>query len=288
MLKDAVSDAALQQAVAVRTAIAQGTKILGPSLGGALVTLFGALAPFYVDAASFGIAAGLTLLLHAGGGSAQEAAHPANGEPFLRAAAAGLRKIAKSPPLRRLAGLYAAILLGVNLVDSQFIVLLRGQAHAAAILGLSMTASGAGMAAAAAFFLRRRHEGGGYATPFGVIAMGADVTAEALLVAARTPGFVPGAAIVLGAGAALAFIPLQAALQRKVPSEWTGRVIGSVRSLGGLAVVGGPLLGGALSEGLGAVREFLLAGGLLLALGALALVLRYGREGEVPRAEGFQ
>ncbi len=285
MLKDAVPDAEMDQAVAVRTAVAQGTKILGPALGGLLVALLGALAPFYVDAASFALAAVLTLFLRAGrvdveGGQAQR---PQDAQPFLQSAAEGLRRIAKSPLLRGLVGLYVLILFAVNLVDSQMIVLLRGQASAAAILGLSMTASGGGMAGAATLFLQRRR--GLRAAPLGALSMGVGIAIAALAVAAGLPLVVPWAFLLFGVGAAFAFIPLQGALRRQVPPEWTGRVMGSVRSAAGVAVVAGPLLGGVLSEGMGAVREFLVAAALLLAVGAGALVLRYGREGEAV-AEG--
>ncbi len=284
MLKDAVPDAQMQRAVAVRTAISQGTKLLAPALGGLLAAVLGALAPFYVDAASFALAALLLLFLRETG-KAGQSSEPRR-EPLLRAAKEGAALIAKTPALRRLVALYALILFGVNLVDSQLIVLLRGQPHAAAILGLCMAASGAGMAGTAAFFLRGREYGAGRAMPFGAIAMGAGIAAEALCVALRWQAVVPGTVLVIGAGAALAFIPLQSALRRQVPSEWTGRVLGSVRSLGGLAVVGGPLLGGALSAAIGPEREFLLSAALLLAVGTAALVLRYGRKGVVAGAEG--
>jgi len=57
LIKEVVPDAQMNQAMAVRTVINRGTKLLGPTLSGALVALVGARAPFYIDAVSFAAAA---------------------------------------------------------------------------------------------------------------------------------------------------------------------------------------------------------------------------------------
>ena len=81
---------------------------------------------------------------------------PAERGPLLASSLSGLRAIGHVAALRRMTLLYVALLLGVNLVDAQFVVLLRGTSHAAEVLGLGMSLSGAGMAGAAALSMRRQ------------------------------------------------------------------------------------------------------------------------------------
>ncbi len=286
LVKEAVPDAQMHQAMAVRTVINRGTKLLGPTLSGALVALLGARAPFYIDAASFAAAATFVLFLPSDGVRPRGGGVPAERGPLLASSLSGLREIGRMAALRRLALLYVALLLGVNLVDAQFVVLLRGTAHAAVVLGLVMSLSGAGMAGAAALSMRRQRTTTRVQISVGAIVMGVSIAAEALLVWQHATALVPFAALVLGGGAAVSFITLQTALQRRVPAEWTGRVMGSVRSLGSAAAIGGPLLGGLLVGRLGVGTTFLLSGGLLAATGVTTLLVRYGPEEVVERAEG--
>ena len=250
------------------------------------MALLGTQAPFYIDAASFAAAAAVVLFLPSDGVRPRGEGVPAKREPMLASSLSGLREIGHVAALRKLTLLYVALLLGINLVDAQFVVLLRGTAHAAEILGLVMSLSGAGMAGAAALSMRRRQGLPRVQISVGAIVMGVSVAVEALLVWQHATILVPLAALVLGGGAAVSFIRLQTALQRRVPVEWTGRVMGSVRSLGGAAAVGGPILGGLLAGGLGVRTTFLLSGGLLTAIGVASLLVRYWPEEVVERAEG--
>ena len=286
LIKEIVPDAQMHQAMAVRTVINRGTKLLGPMLSGALVALVGSRAPFYIDAVSFAAAAAFVVVLPAGSVRPRGERAPAERGSLLAASLSGLHNIAHSATLRPLTLLYVALLLGVNLVDAQFVVLLRGTSHAAEVLGLVMSLSGAGMAGAAALSMRWQAGHARLRISFGAVVMGVSVAAESLLVWQHAAVLVPFAALVLGAGAAVSFIALQTALQRQVPAEWTGRVMGSVRGLGGAAAVGGPILGGLLADGLGVGATFLVSGGLLAAAGVTTLLVRYGREGVVERAEG--
>lgn len=286
LLKEFVPDGQMQQAMAARTVVSQVTKLLGPALSGVLVAFFGTRVPFYVDATSFAVASAFVLMLPSDSVRARAKGAPRESGSLLASSLSGLREIGRVVVLRRLTLLYVALLLGINLVDAQFVVLLRGTAHAAEVLGLVMSLSGAGMAGAAALSMRRRRVLVRTQISVGAIVMGVSIAAEALLVWQHATALVPVAALVLGAGAAVSFITLQTALQRRVPPEWTGRVMGSVRSLGGIAAVGGPLLGGLLANGFGVGTTFLLAGGLLAAIGVTSLLVRYWPEEVVGRAEG--
>lgn len=53
MLREVVADQHMGQAVSIRMMIAQGTKIIGPSISGGLVAWFGARIPFAVDGVCF-------------------------------------------------------------------------------------------------------------------------------------------------------------------------------------------------------------------------------------------
>lgn len=263
MLKEVVDDQRMGQAMSVRMMIAQGTKIIGPSLSGALVAAFGARVPFVLGGACFVASAIVVLFLR--GGRAHIRQETANEQKprYLD----GFRYLVKRPGLRLLVALFALILLVLQMVDSQFVILMRPLPHASRILGVTMSASGVGMVLAAALIQKL-----GIARPLRSVslssmAMGMSFCGVALLAGARLEWGIPLVVMLGGGAAAFAMIPFQTALQQETPVDWTGRVQAAVGTLSSAAVVAGPLLGGFFIQRAGVRPAFLMVSALLVVVG---------------------
>ncbi|QAY67899.1 MFS transporter [Paenibacillus protaetiae] len=291
-LKEIVPKEQLEQAISISATIEQGSKIIGPAIGGFLYAAFGDNACFMINAVCFAVSA-LFLLKVPGkhqlvtNKPSQNAQNPAavnNGAPanakkrsVMADLAEGLRIIAGIPVIAYGLMVLGIVLLVLQIADSQVVVLFRGiEGLPHGLLGYCIALSGAGtlLATLSIRFLKwppltKMAAGGAI--------MGVVFSAASLL-AAHGPyngvGYFLLAAcfMVAGFGAGMTFLPFQITVQQHTPESLTGRVFGTVSSVTSSAVLLGPLLGGLLVTAYGVTTAFLLSGSIMAGIGILLLL----------------
>lgn len=288
-LKELVPPAQMDQAIALSSSIEQITKIVGPALGGLLVAAVGISACYWIDSATYLISALILLgVPHAGKyRMARESGGRKSGNPskdlrsFRREAGAGLRLISGMPVVLSGVVMLVAVLMVLQIADSQTVTLFRGIPGVSGdLLGWCMAASGFGTLLSALLTARL----GSARRPLvmmsaGAILMGAVFASAGVVTSYGEAGIwmnamLFGSFALAGAGAGLVFIPFNAMLQRRTPEDYTGRVFGTVNSLTSSAVILGPVAGGALVTAAGPVAAFIVSGMLAAALGASMLFMR--------------
>ena len=280
MLKEVVDEPHMAQAMSIRMMIAQGTKIIGPSLSGALVAAFGARIPFAIGGVSFAVSAVVVMFLK--GGRAHLRQDTAEPKPrYLD----GFRYLASKRSLGLLVAFFGLILFVLQMVDSQFVILVRPLPHASRILGVTMSASGMGMMVVAALIQKRETTRPLVSVSLSSIVVGLSFAGAALLAGARLGWSLPLVVMLGGGGAAFAMIPFQTALQQQTSVDWTGRVQAAVSSISSVAVVVGPILGGFFIQSAGVIPAFLIAAALLLIVGMGGLMVSWKLRGSL-HAEG--
>ncbi|WP_410770858.1 MFS transporter [Fontibacillus sp. BL9] len=284
-IKEVVPHEHLEKAVSYSAMIEQGTKIVGPAIGGMLAVAFGVTSCFIIDAASFLVSA---VILFGVPGKRAIGAESAEGEKESGAAksgfwaeiAAGMKIIAGIPMIAFGLLTLAMALLVLQLADSQTVVLFREiPGIPENLLGWCITLSGVGSLAAAGISQLLRGlsplvKMGAGGTMLGVVFVAAGFFAQ------HGPFNGLGYSLMLiiffvaGLGAGLTFIPFQVALQQRTPEALTGRVFGTVTSVTSAAAFIGPVLGGYLVTVFGPQFAFVLSGGLMALIGVLLLMFK--------------
>ncbi|MGG3455826.1 MFS transporter [Paenibacillus timonensis] len=288
-IKEIVPHEQLDQAVSYSAIIEQGTKIIGPALGGMLTAAFSVTVCFVVDAGTFLVSA---LLLSKVPGKLREAAEQLKsmegeaGEPvsaknkqsFWTEMAAGAKIIGGIPLLAFGTLILCATLLVLQIADSQAVVLFREIPGVSDdLLGWCITFSGVGTLTAA-WFTQRLRIAPLFKMGFGGAMLGLVFAAAGFIVShlSHTDG-VTALMLTLfafaGLGAGMTFIPFQVMLQQRTPEAVTGRVFGTVSSLTSTATLIGPLFGGSLVTAFGPEPAFILSGCLMAAIGFLLLTI---------------
>ncbi|MFD1954080.1 MFS transporter [Paenibacillus thailandensis] len=300
-LKEIVPNGQLEQAVAVSAVIEQGSKMIGPAIGGALAGAFGETACFVVNACAFAVSALFLAKVPGknaapiGEGKEVEAkpAQAATGS-FWSELGAGLRIITGIPVLAYGLVTLVAVLLALQIADSQVVVLFREIPDMPSdLLGYCIGLSGVGtlLATFALKLLRKwttlAKMGAGGAL-LGAVFAGAGLLAFYGPFAAGNILFVV-CFFLAGFGAGMTFLPFQITLQQETPVHQTGRVFGTVSSLTSTATLLGPLLGGLFVTSFGAAPAFLLSGGAVALFGfAVLLVSKRFVGRRMPSASGEQ
>ncbi|WP_059042551.1 MFS transporter [Paenibacillus rubinfantis] len=288
-IKEIVPHDQLDQAVSYSAIIEQGTKIIGPALGGMLTAAFSVTVCFVVDAGTFLVSAFLLSkvpgklrdvaerLKTVDGGAGDAAAAATRKQGFWTEMAAGAKIIGGIPLLAFGTLILCASLLVLQIADSQAVVLFREIPGVSDdLLGWCITFSGIGTLTAAWFTQRIR------ISP--LFKMGIGGTLVGLVFAAA--GFIVShlpltdgvMALMLtlfafaGLGAGMTFIPFQVLLQQRTPEAVTGRVFGTVSSLTSTATLIGPLFGGSLVTAFGPEPAFILSGCLMASIGFVLLM----------------
>ncbi|MEF2966170.1 MFS transporter [Paenibacillus sp. M1] len=280
-LKEIVAPEHMGKAVSYSAIIEQGTKIIGPAVGGMLAVTVGISSCFIIDAASFLLSA--AILFGVPGKPAASAdkikEEPGGTKPGLwREMADGMKVIAGIPIISFGLLAMATGLLVLQIADSQTVVLFRDiPGMPENMLGWCITLSGVGALTAAGIsqLLRRwsplAKMGSGGAM-LGIVMGGAGLFA--LYGPFNQLGYTLVALLFLlaGLGAGMTFIPFQVVLQQRTPEALTGRVFGTVSSVTSVSSVIGPLFGGYLVTAFGPSPAFILSGGLMALIGMLLLL----------------
>ncbi|MFX3636062.1 MAG: MFS transporter [Candidatus Pristimantibacillus sp.] len=286
-LKEIVPSEHLEQAVSYSAIIEQGSKILGPALGGLLTAAFGITACFMINSGAFMISA-IILVLVPGklvkpdilSSDSSIATEPAIKTTFWNEFTAGIRIIAGIPVIAWGLLTLAIVLLVLQIADSQLIVLFRDLPNMdESLLGWCIALSGFGTLTAAVLIRMLREwsllaKMGSGGAVMGLVFAGA----AALTLYGPFNSFghflMIGAFFVAGLGAGATFIPFQVTLQQRTPEQYTGRVFGTVTSVMSTASVIGPLCGGFLVTAFGAPLAFFLSGGIMFMIAIVLLLFK--------------
>jgi len=243
------------------------TFVLGPAIGGALVTAAGAPAALLVDVGSFLICGALLTDLHP---HVQEA----RGASVRTRLNAAWQHINEVPSLR---GLLIAETIALSFIETGApieIAYIRSALHAnAGGFGLLLTAWGAGAVLGSVLFARFVSAPLAAMLSIGTFAIGAAYVGFS---AAPSLALACVAAVVGGIGNGLQWPSLISVVQRVTPQRLYGRMMGAVESIGALCTAIGLALGGVLVA-LSSPRAAFLAAGVGAIL-ATAAVLRLASE----------
>lgn len=283
-IKEVVPKEQLEKAVSYSAIIEQGSKIVGPALGGMLTAAFGVSVCFMVDSASFLFSALLLLLvpgkIPASDKDVEETSSDKSAKSgFMREVGAGIREIIGIPLVAYSTLMLAMTLLVLQIADSQAVVLFREIPNLPEdLLGWCIALSGVGTLLAAGL--------NGFSSKLSIsplLKMGVGgmllgivfVIAGAFAIFGTFNQF--GIIIMLllfmlaGLGAGMAFIPFQVMLQQRTPEAMIGRVFGTVTSVTSTAALIGPVVGGYLVTSFGPQIAFIISGSLVALIGCILL-----------------
>ncbi|GGV22036.1 MFS transporter [Actinomadura cremea] len=262
---EVVGPADLSNGLALGSVLSSAGRILGMSLAGAAIPLFGVSAVFFADAASFvGVLAALALMR-------PREFHPLPpSEPGERGIAAGFRYVLSDPRMLIMFGL--AFVLGS--LGRNYQVTMAAMAHG------PLDAGAPGYGALSVAFAAGTVLGGVYAAsrlrlPLRLLLIAATVCAAGQLLSGGAPTLLLfGAAMLpIAAAAVVLDTTVGTRVQLDSPGHLRGRVISAQGMVGAASgAVGGPALG-ALCDTLGPRAALVLAGTVSL---AAALAAAYG------------
>jgi predicted MFS family arabinose efflux permease len=270
----------MERATGIRSAIQQGSLLVGAPIGGVLVAEVGATAALWIDAASFLVSAALvaTAVPRPQRDVETETEAPRR---FFAELAEGLRFIWD----RRLLRALTLTVLVTNLVEAPLPVVLavfaRETYGSAADLGLLFGAFGGAALAGALIYSAIGHRLPRRLTFLCCFT----VVPTAYLVLATQPSLpVALAAITLSGLAAGPINPLLATVTLEiVPSALRGRVLGTIRAGAWASIPAGILLGGVAAGTFGVAATFLAMGLSLLAVTVYGFFNPAFREMDSPR-----
>lgn len=242
---------------------------LGPVIGAGMVSTWGARPAFVLNMSSFLLSAALIArirLRHV------PSAPPAAADSRFVAATAGLRHIARRPPLHGLVVLMAFVVLGAALrapVEPRFVVDdLGGSAGAigalASLWGLGMVlGSTVAVAAGSRWSLEK------------VLVASVTVLALCILGSSWIALLAPVAALWLVAGSAnaLGSVAYESLLQQRTPDHLRGRVFGAAEAVLDVTYLVGALAAGALGALVGSRVGVGVAGAAVLVAGAYGVLV---------------
>ncbi|HXM86206.1 MAG TPA: MFS transporter, partial [Solirubrobacteraceae bacterium] len=234
---DELMDEAERKANAALNVAFSTTFVLGPVLAGAVVAASGPPTALFVDVASFLLGGVLLLDLHPDVGEAR-------GESVRVLIREARQHISEAPILRRLLLCEAVALIFIETGGPIEIPFVKATLHAGDRgLGLLLTAWGAGAILGSLVFARLVKRSLNALLIAGTLAI-----AGAYLVLAIAPSLAVAclAGLLGGVGNGLQWPSLISSVQRLVPKQLQGRLMGAVESLGALCLASGLILGGVL------------------------------------------
>lgn len=268
-----VSPEQLSAANGVWQVVVQGSVMVGPPLGGAIVGLFGPGLAFATDGASFLVAFGALLAIRAGllsSPAVGQALAPGTSS-FRSELASGIRAALADPFLRALLPLVAAINLAVGgPLDVGFPLLARAQHWGVGGYGLLFGGLGAGL------LLGGLAMGAGLRFPRPGVSVVGMAAAGGLLMAplgvTRSLGLAVVISGVIGGLAAVANVSIITLIQAKAPPHLLGR-LSSVLMFSSVSLTPASYaISGGVARAIGVGGLFLAGAALLVAVAVVALV----------------
>ena len=261
----------IDDAVIYSSFVDQGGRVFGPAVAGLVLTFFSIEIAIYLNILFYIVAALFFLFI-----GREITANVAKQEriDFWLEFKAGLDMIRTVPFIMYGAFIQIFVVLVLQMVDSQFVILLRSVEGASeAWVGYCLMASGTGTILMTGFYLKCNKDLNVKKSMFwGTAAYSVSVIGISVwgMFGGFPAGFLPFF-ILWGASGALIFVKYTTYAQANIPVEYSGRVFGSLGSMLSGASMAGLFCGGALVSWLGAANAFLVAGVLML-LGCLWLL----------------
>jgi NRE family putative nickel resistance protein-like MFS transporter len=276
LLAEVAPEGQLVRALAVTETTHQALHTIGPAIGGLAVFLFGARNAFFLDAASFIIAATFQA------GIASRGRPPATTSNALRDVTEGFAAVFRTPAVRAYVLLSAAIALGSGGIVALLLVYIRDVlGRPEGLYGLALSVAGAGTVVISLVIAARDEH---HARTLWAVLSVPGVTVFALVW--LRPEFVAllPVALAFGLTDSSAGIPLAATVAEAMPNDVRGRVYAADESIYDLASAAGSLgfawlaeparLGVVASMGLAAVTGAAL-GAIVLAAGGVAAIAAF-------------
>jgi MFS family permease len=249
------------------------TWMLGPLLGGLLLSAFSPDVPYAVNAVTFALSAALLVRVPA----ARLQAGEAGSEGHFADLAAGFRLVRSSRPLLTVLVTWTVAMLGLAAVNVAEVALVKVSFDAGDFgLGLLMASAGLGLILGSVLggaVLERRPIALAYGSALALMAVGIGLAAAAPSVWVAAV-FV----VVSGFGNGVASVCNPVLVQRGAPDHLRGRAFTVIMSVNAAAFGVGMVVAGALTDALGARWVWGLAAGLLAFVAAIGAALARGIE----------
>lgn len=281
LTRQLVREDQLLQATSLNGIVNQGSKIAGPLLGGAALSLWSPHWCIFLCACFRMVSYGLLLTVKKAetaenGWAEWDVNHPEKQLPLQTMWKEGWSFILHSRMLlfTMLFGLAGA--MAIQLVDFQFTSLFRTIApEQEGMLGWLVTASGAGAIAVIAL-MGKWNQGTHYGWKLGsgYVLIGLSIGGLGMLPVGVSAFPVVILGLVMGVGNGIFMVTFNYCLQKETPSHMTGRVFGIQSTVLGFVMIAAPLLGGLLVQAAGPGRIFLNLGLVIAAIGLGGIVFR--------------
>jgi MFS family permease len=258
--------------------VVQSTKVLGPALGGVLVSVASPRFAFGVDAATFVLSAAILTRLGTIKAPSAEEEEDEGGGGFWQELRTGLVYVVSRRALVIAMISFAAAIFLLLAFDSLSPLAFRELGVGKAMFGVAIGAIGLGGVLGAVTVGRYA----GDVNPFALMGAGSAVIGSLIvvmglgLVTSFDPPPVVWAPVlfVIGVASAGVLIALPTILQKETPPELMGRVSTSATALPTVGQLAAPLVGATLAAWQSVGFVFTVAGGALAALGGAVLLVR--------------
>lgn len=249
-------------------AINQGSKVVGPALGGALLIVFTPQWIFAINASLSLIAAFILFGIILPKKQTREQSQ----ERFFIEVTAGFVEFGRNPRLLLAVIFMALSLFALFLYDTFIVLLTQAFGFAASTYGLSVAAAGLGGLLGALLIVRFRFGDNHLRTMAVSAGMGGIISLAlgglALMAIQLNVIVFLTAFLLLGLSTAFVQVPFRSLLQREASPEKMARVSATAEAISVIALLTAPLLGAVLANQFGISWPFI-AGGILLVLASL-------------------
>ena len=277
-IRSVVPDEDLLAANSLSQLSIQMGKVLGPAIGGVLVTIAGPQTAFIANGVTFLASAAFLAFLPTLRPHAAEPGEAGQRSSFWQEFRQGITFILRNRALATAVVGMAAVMFVIFTFDSLGALALEALGVDEQILGLAVGSLGLGTSLGAAVI----GQWGKKVNPFaimivGVVVSGLLVASQGLAVMLNISGlgllWLP-VWFIMGVGGAAMFIPYGYILQVETPEELLGRVSAAAQGLQTVFQLMAPVVGAFLAEISGVGVVFALAGGALVLLGVFVLISR--------------
>lgn len=272
-IKELPPDELIDEAVIYSSFIDQGARVFGPAMGGLVLSSFSIEISLYLNAGFYVLAALIFSSLAARKGKMFEQKEQTG---FWIEFRDGLELMRKVPFIMQGALIQIFVVLVLQIVDSQFVILLRDMSGSSeSWVGYCLMASGLGTVLMTYFYLKRnKNLDVKKSMSWGTVVYSLSVIGiSAWGMFGNWPqGFLPFF-VLWGASGALIFVKYTAYIQANIPVDYSGRVFGSLSSMLSVASMIGLLCGGLFVSLFGAANAFMIAG-LVMFFGSIWLSLK--------------
>jgi len=238
-------------------------RLLGPSVGGALVGLLGVKATLFLDAGSFFISA--ITILGIALPSRTTAVHPINVITIYQDLLKGLNIVARNPRILSVFVLWLMLMLGSGAMNASYVIFItKALGMPAAAYGAVMTAQGLGIiigGIVAGNFLAN-------APPSKLLLLAQFLSGLFIVFVANSLSFplVLALTVLIGIGAAIQSTTSETILQTEASEEFRGRIFGTFGAAISVANLISMGIAGLLGE-LFRIRAIFTSAGLIILLG---------------------